>query len=471
MSQEKKDWERRLMKVLLPLVTSEEELTLEALKDMDYPGNEHQLREDLYELESYGMIRESRIGDGFVAKRPGESALAKRKQQCPFEKRLIGVFVGNYLKGISNVAIAIDGGTTNLEIIQVLLNDELKGKPTWRVLITNNLEALSIVAEELAKIGIDGTHWIGVGGELRPSRGTFFGALAVGSMDRYSPGIAVIGVNGVGFPNSLQTEGGSEISLKQKMIEKTVRMVIFPVDSSKWGLPAGIEIADLDEIVKQDAKEVIFATCYPKRQWDEEETQYENRTKQFIHQFSQFISEWRQLYQVELESHQIINMEVIEPSTPYNAVFDIEEHLREEAEALQLENQYDAGLAISVHIKPRQFGGVGTDVGGVSTSQVVDEFTSHVDNIQDNSAFLRLRGETDGELQDFGLEYPLHELKAQIPDVRVGMMLKCQVKDNGKDVSLHFETFTPRLLPLERRKALQKKYVEMFKDFDDEESV
>jgi hypothetical protein len=116
-------------------------------------------------------------------------------------------------------------------------------------------------------------------------------------------------------------------------------------------------------------------------------------------------------------------------------------------------------------------GGVGTDVGGVSTGEVVDEFTSHVDNIRDNSAFLRLRGETDGELQDFGLEYPLNELKAQIPDVRVGMMLKCNVKDNGKDVSLHFEAFTPQPLPLERRKALQKKYTEMFKDFDDEESA
>ena len=103
----------------------------------------------------------------------------------------------------------------------------------------------------------------------------------------------------------------------------------------------------------------------------------------------------------------------------------------------------------------------------------VDEFTCSVDQIGEEVAYLRLRGETDGELRDFGLEYPLYELQAQIPNVSVGMMLKCAVKakDNLKKVSLHFKPFTLQKLPLERRKALQKKYNEMFKNFDDEEAL
>jgi len=73
MSDKKNEWERRLSKVLLPIVTSDEELTLEALKEADYPGDENQLLEDLHELESYGMIKKSSVGGGFGAKRPGQT--------------------------------------------------------------------------------------------------------------------------------------------------------------------------------------------------------------------------------------------------------------------------------------------------------------------------------------------------------------------------------------------------------------
>ena len=99
--------------------------------------------------------------------------------------------------------------------------------------------------------------------------------------------------------------------------------------------------------------------------------------------------------------------------------------------------------------------------------QTVDRFTCSVEHIGEDAAYLRLRGETDGELRDFGLEYPLHELKSQIPNVSKGMMLKCAVKDNMKEVSLHFKPFTPQPLPLEKRQAIQKKYDEIFKDLDD----
>ena len=96
----------------------------------------------------------------------------------------------------------------------------------------------------------------------------------------------------------------------------------------------------------------------------------------------------------------------------------------------------------------------------------MNEFICSVNHIEKDVAYLRLRGEINGELRDFGLKYPFHELRAQIGEVSVGMMLKCQVQGNLQDVTLNFKQFTPQKLPLERRKALQEKYNKMFEDFD-----
>jgi len=98
-----------------------------------------------------------------------------------------------------------------------------------------------------------------------------------------------------------------------------------------------------------------------------------------------------------------------------------------------------------------------------------NEFICSVNHIEKDVAYLRLRGEADGELRDFGLECPLHKLTAQIGKVSVGMMLKCHVQDNLEDVTLYFKQFTPQKLPLERRKAIREEYNRMFEDFDDEE--
>jgi hypothetical protein len=106
-----------------------------------------------------------------------------------------------------------------------------------------------------------------------------------------------------------------------------------------------------------------------------------------------------------------------------------------------------------------------------SVPETIDEFICSVNHIEENVAYLRLRGEKNGELRDFGLEYPLHEIRAQVGEVSVGMMLKCQVQDNLQDVTLHFEQFAPQKLSLERRKAIREEYNKMFEDFDDEEPL
>jgi hypothetical protein len=156
-------------------------------------------------------------------------------------------------------------------------------------------------------------------------------------------------------------------------------------------------------------------------------------------------------------------MKVIEPSKPYDEVADIEENLKEEAEALQSENQYDSGLVISVHIKPRQYSGVKT----ADANPILEELTGYVNYIQGDVVHLGLSGDRDGELLDFGVEYSLKELKKQIPDVRQGMMLKCTVKrEAGQKNSLHFKPFTPQPLSLEERQAIQEKYDEIFKDVE-----
>lgn len=68
MNNKRNEWERRLLKVLLPIIENEKEITLEELRDKGYPGEESQLLADLRELESYGMIKISSKRGYFISK-------------------------------------------------------------------------------------------------------------------------------------------------------------------------------------------------------------------------------------------------------------------------------------------------------------------------------------------------------------------------------------------------------------------
>ena len=101
-------------------------------------------------------------------------------------------------------------------------------------MLTNHLEGIF-----LARGLSDGIPllWRCTGGVLRPSRAVFVEGAAE-AIRECSFWMAVVGANGF-QPPWLQTTTEREHSVKKAMVYGASNTVIFPIDSSKWGHPAG----------------------------------------------------------------------------------------------------------------------------------------------------------------------------------------------------------------------------------------
>lgn len=181
----------------------------------------------------------------------------ERGQQFSLEKKVIGYYVAYLLRNeVPPRGVAIDGGSSNYYVVEGICKDAREGRKTVPHVLTNNLEALSLAKDIPEDVG---PIWFCTGGMLRKSRRTF-----IDDADKPIMPIkcwtAVVGANGF-EPLSLETTTRTEHHMKHAMIG-VARYVIFPVDPSKWGCPAGKEFANLGGVVEND-KRVSLVTCFP----------------------------------------------------------------------------------------------------------------------------------------------------------------------------------------------------------------
>jgi hypothetical protein len=206
-----------------------------------------------------------------------------------FEKQCIGSYVAHYLrKNAKYLPISIDGGSTNLRIIEAIHDDAKAKRPTVSQVLTNHLEGIYLASDLPDDVPL---IWYSTGGVLRLSRSVFAeGAERIIREREFW--IAVVGINGF-EPPSLQTTTEREHSIKRTMISKARDTIIFPIDSSKWGFPAGEHLHTLDEIVSW-GKRVVIVTCYPvKEEASESESEFANRIRRFLNTINDLTQQWQ----------------------------------------------------------------------------------------------------------------------------------------------------------------------------------
>jgi hypothetical protein len=175
--------------------------------------------------------------------------------------------------------VAVDGGSTNYYVLRAIHQDAKDKRPTVSQVLTNHLAGIYL-AWDLP----DDAHpiWYCTGGVLRMSRATF----AEGSdetIQRQEFEIAVVGGNGFD-PPSISTTTKREHPVKNAMVTGAKYSVIFPIDSSKWGRPAGVDLCKLDNIASR-GKKVVLVTCYPVRDKEkgESDAKFTDRVNRFLH--------------------------------------------------------------------------------------------------------------------------------------------------------------------------------------------
>lgn len=205
------------------------------------------------------------------------SVFGDRKAEQPFEKRCIGRYTADYLrKNSCNLPVAVDGGSSNLEVLRGIHKDVQDERPTVSAVLTNHLEGISIAADLREDAS---TIWFCTGGVLRQSRAAFADG-ADTAIREHNFWMAVVGANGfkdLSFTTGTQTEH----PVKRAMIKGAHDTVIFPIDSSKWGKPATTHLHTIDEIVSW-GKKVVLVTCYPVQGEEESNLKFTDRLGLFL---------------------------------------------------------------------------------------------------------------------------------------------------------------------------------------------
>lgn len=222
------------------------------------------------------------------ALRYAEDVFAEREAKYHREKRCIAEYTAWWLRtNWADGAIAIDGGTTNEEVVKAICRDARQRPPTVGTIISNNLEALQIIGlyiEEGRPPAAEAT-----GGTLRGSRRTLLGRGAVKSLEEAQFDAALVGANGFN-PPMLATATTTEHQVKQQMIRRGSH-IMFPIDAYKWGLKTGSQLVSLDELA-QSGKRAYMVTSYPIREREEAQDAYNRRVNRFKRNADALILHW-----------------------------------------------------------------------------------------------------------------------------------------------------------------------------------
>ena len=206
------------------------------------------------------------------------------------EKQYIGLYIAYYLrKNACQQPVAVGGGSTNLQVLRAIHQDVKDQRSTVSQVLTNHLAGIYL-AIDLNEYTL--TNWYCTGGLLRVSRADFIEGAEKAIQDR-GFWMSVVGANGF-LPPSLSTATSREHPVKKAMIDKAINSVILPIDSSKWGKPAGQHFITIDEIVSSD-KKVILVTCFPVQDLENDESQdgLIERSNRFLDAISQLTQQWQ----------------------------------------------------------------------------------------------------------------------------------------------------------------------------------
>ena len=201
------------------------------------------VRKDLRYLAERGVMARAyggAIDSNVVAPPQAEPHYEAQRTSNLEQKRRIGQRAAALVN--PGATIAIDSGTTSIQLAEALPNIEL-------TVVTNDFGVLTALTPK------SNIHIVMLGGELRRRNMAFYGGLTVEALDALHVDMLFLGVDGFDLERGVTTHYEPEALLNRKMVE-AARVVVAITDSSKFGricLHRIIAAGDLDMLITDTA--------------------------------------------------------------------------------------------------------------------------------------------------------------------------------------------------------------------------
>ncbi|MBS4214272.1 DeoR/GlpR family DNA-binding transcription regulator [Neobacillus rhizophilus] len=194
------------------------------------------IRRDLEVLEKKGIVK--RVHGGAILKQKEDTALNKlfneREVKHLEKKKQLALVAVELIE--EGQAIALNGGTTTIELAKVLAD-----KFERLTIITNDLRIVSILGKN--------KHFniILSGGFYNPEESTLYGKQCEDILSNFNIDIAFITVNALSFEHGLTDFRIHEVGVIQSILSRSKYKVVV-ADSSKFETNAYINICPLENI-------------------------------------------------------------------------------------------------------------------------------------------------------------------------------------------------------------------------------
>jgi DeoR family transcriptional regulator of aga operon len=200
--------------------------------------SEATIRRDLDQLADQRMLTRTRGGAVGSSQMAYDLPLLYKSARNAPEKQVIGGAAAALIEPFSTVAL--NGGTTTLEVARALLN-RADLREAGLTVVTN---ALSIASELAVRPQV---KLVVTGGVARPESGELIGPLATYLLEELTYDWAILGVDGLDAVAGATAHQEGEASINRLMAERAQRVAIV-ADSSKLGRRAFARICRTDKI-------------------------------------------------------------------------------------------------------------------------------------------------------------------------------------------------------------------------------
>ncbi len=222
--------EERLMKIVSYLKEEGSDNYANIAKVLEV--SEGTIRKDLNELDKRGLVKLVRGGAAYAKNNLTRSELDKRSMINKEEKRELVQELKRFVK--NGQAIAINGGTTSIEVAKFLVKNYSE-----LTIVTNNLTVVDILKEKKS------FQVVVTGGIYYDRENTVIGKQSEDSISNYNTDIALIALNSISLEKDVTDFRTEETGIINAMVQNTQRAIGL-ADHSKFDRIACMNVCKLD---------------------------------------------------------------------------------------------------------------------------------------------------------------------------------------------------------------------------------
>jgi DeoR/GlpR family transcriptional regulator of sugar metabolism len=193
--------------------------------------SEDTIRRDLRELASLGLLQ--RVHGGALPSSPTETALAERRLRSVDEKRRLGQEAARLVE--PGQTVFVDGGTTNLELINAL-------RPELEITVVTHSPTIAHALESHPGVKV-----IMLGGRLYRRSMVCVGAETALAISRFRFDLCFLGVTAIRKSEGLMTDDFEEAGIKRAFLQQSSEAVSL-ITMDKLNAASPQKIADVSAL-------------------------------------------------------------------------------------------------------------------------------------------------------------------------------------------------------------------------------